>query len=579
MPKQGCSYRKNFHFGMPTITVSRRELLDNLGVQMTDEEVDDLCFQFGIELDEIVRDHAPTHEGTGGDVKYKIDIPANRYDLLCLKGLVTALDCFLNKKGPNVPEVKRGAVRLYKELSAPSQRKYISAAIIKNAALTEATYRDLIEFQEKLHQSIGQNRTLVSIGTHDYDKTEPPYHYALQQLEDVRFVPLNQTREYCGNELSDLYKHDPKLRVYLEYDKEEKGHPVLYDDNGSILSLPPVINSDFSKIHPGTRNVLVEVTGTDLTRVHTALFLLVAHFGAGTDVEAIQVIEGGVELGNAFADRREFLLTVSDVRKELKLELSASAAKSHLERMMHRVECVEDGGEWRLKVAPGLLRSDVLHVCDLIEDIAISYGYNNFERLLPEFYTVGRETPLNSYTDKLRVECALVGFSEVFTMALLSSEENSLYGWLTSPGIILKNPKSLECTAVRTNLISSVLKCVAANQHYQTPIKLFEVSDICLVDHEDDTGARNERRLCMLIASKTSGLEDLQEAFDVVMKRMGIRNLSYEEKNVPPYLQERSCVIKVGDSGIGHLGIVDPEVLLRMKIPHVCSCVEIRVPG
>ena len=75
---------------MPTIGVNRDELMRCLGVQLTETEFDELCFEFGLELDEVVKEE-------NGDVTYKIEVGANRYDLLCLEGLVRNLLIFQNK--------------------------------------------------------------------------------------------------------------------------------------------------------------------------------------------------------------------------------------------------------------------------------------------------------------------------------------------------------------------------------------------------------------------------------------------------------------------------------------------------
>lgn len=40
---------------------------------------------------------AKSSEGASEEIIYRIDIPANRYDLLCLEGLVTGLLVFLGK--------------------------------------------------------------------------------------------------------------------------------------------------------------------------------------------------------------------------------------------------------------------------------------------------------------------------------------------------------------------------------------------------------------------------------------------------------------------------------------------------
>lgn len=558
----------SFFLRMPTITVDKAALLEGLGLSMSDEDVGELCFQFGIELDEVV---------PGEEVAYKIDIPANRYDLLCTTGLLSALKCFLTRQHPLLPAIHPPTTLLTKELPVPVKRKYISAAIIKNANLTEQSYKDLIEFQDKLHLSLGQNRRLVAMGTHDYDKTVPPYSYSCRPLDSIKFTPLNQARECLASELPSLYRNDPKLRTYATYSNSPDGHPVLCDSTGTVLSLPPVINSEHSKLQPGTKNILLEVTGTDIVRVETALSLVVAHFGKNARVEAVKIVEGGEEKKTrAEMVERRLRVTSQDVEKELRLKISADEAKGHLERMMHTADIETcSGDKWALSVRSSCLRSDVLHLFDLIEDIAISHGYNNFERTIPQFYTAGKENSLNKHTDALRQECALVGFTEVFTMALISAEENSLYGRISTPAIALKNPKSMECEVVRTSMLASLLKCIFSNQHYPPPIKIFEVSDVCLTDRSSDTGARNSRRLCMAVAGRSSSLEDLQESFDVVLARMGVCGVSYLEEAHPAFLLGRSCAVHLKNTTIGHLGVLDPEVTVQAKVPFVCSAVEI----
>ncbi|CAM9729927.1 unnamed protein product, partial [Heterosigma akashiwo] len=79
---------------MPTVSLVRDDLFAALGKEYTQEEFDELCFEFGIELDEVTSEAemAAKEKGSGAEkglseeIIYKIDIPANRYDLLCLEG-------------------------------------------------------------------------------------------------------------------------------------------------------------------------------------------------------------------------------------------------------------------------------------------------------------------------------------------------------------------------------------------------------------------------------------------------------------------------------------------------------------
>ena len=67
---------------MPTVSVDKALLFEGLGHEYTTQEFDELCFQFGIELDD---DTTEEVAGTDERPALKIDIPANRYDLLCLR--------------------------------------------------------------------------------------------------------------------------------------------------------------------------------------------------------------------------------------------------------------------------------------------------------------------------------------------------------------------------------------------------------------------------------------------------------------------------------------------------------------
>lgn len=44
-------------------------------------------------------------------------------------------------------------------------------------------------------------------------------------------------------------------------------YPIIYDSNNVVVSLPPIINGDHSKISVDTKNIFIECTATDLTKV------------------------------------------------------------------------------------------------------------------------------------------------------------------------------------------------------------------------------------------------------------------------------------------------------------------------
>lgn len=73
--------------------------------------------------------------------------------------------------------------------------------------------------------------------------------------------------------------------------------------------------------------------------------------------------------------------------------------------------------------------------------------------------------------------------------------------------VLLANPKTVEYQVVRTSLMPGILKTIGSNKHLPLPIKIFEVSDVVLRDETLERRARNQRNICALYSSKTSGFE------------------------------------------------------------------------
>ncbi len=188
---------------MPTLSVDRDALMAALGREYSEEEFSDLCFDFGLELDEVV-------EEEGGGVTYKVDIGANRYDLLCLEGLVRALLIFKGEakvpKYRRVTPPKNKLERLTVESSSVNKiRPFVVAAVLRNVTFTTERYKSFIDLQDKLHQNIARKRSLVAIGTHDLDSIRGPFRYVAEPPSKIKFKALNQTEEHNAVELMEMF--------------------------------------------------------------------------------------------------------------------------------------------------------------------------------------------------------------------------------------------------------------------------------------------------------------------------------------------------------------------------------------
>ncbi|KAF6213182.1 hypothetical protein GE061_010898, partial [Apolygus lucorum] len=311
---------------MPTISVKRDLLFKALGQSFTDEEFGFLCFDYGLELDDVTSERQMLQKEQGAvvgkdvsdEIIYRIDIPANRYDLLCLEGLVTALLVFRKKIAyPNyrvqLPANPKSLQHLKILPDTARIRPYAVSAVLRDVTFTAESYASFIDLQDKLHQNVARKRTLVAIGTHDLDTIQGPFTYDALPPKDIKFKPLNQTKEFTAPELMEFYSTHAQLKQYLPIIRDSPVYPIIKDANGVVLSLPPIINGDHSKITLQTKNVFIEVTATDLHKAHIALETLVTAFscycGSKYQIEPVEVewVDGSKHRTPELKSRKEII--------------------------------------------------------------------------------------------------------------------------------------------------------------------------------------------------------------------------------------------------------------------------------
>ena len=139
-----------------------------------------------------------------------------------------------------------------------------------------------------------RRRTLVAIGTHDLGKIDPSkLTYTGEAPEKIQFVALNQKEKTNGRELFKILENDKKLGEYLGLIENSPVWPVIRDARGEVLSLPPIINSEYSKIDLNTHDIFVDCTATDLQKAYIALNAVIngicMHSSTPLEVEAVRV--------------------------------------------------------------------------------------------------------------------------------------------------------------------------------------------------------------------------------------------------------------------------------------------------
>ena len=147
---------------MPTINIKRDLLFKTLGKTYSDAEFQNLCFEFGLELDEVTtekqmmtKEQNLNHSGeVSEEVIYKIDIPANRYDLLCLEGL--ALGLLIFQKQMDIPQYTKifPSTSTQKIIMTKAVvmkvRGHIVAAVLRDVTFSKDSYNSFNRSSRKI---------------------------------------------------------------------------------------------------------------------------------------------------------------------------------------------------------------------------------------------------------------------------------------------------------------------------------------------------------------------------------------------------------------------------------------------
>jgi len=575
------------------VSLKRDLLFSALGQQYTEQQFDELCFEFGLELDEVVTE---LNEEGKEEVVYKIEIGANRYDLLCLEGIVRALLVFQAKlQAPHYSLTSpQHMQRIILDSSVLQVRPHVIGAILRNVTLDKARYNSFIDLQDKLHQNLARKRTLASVGTHDLDTICGPFKYEAQAPTDIKFKPLNQTKEFTSAELMDLYSGDSHLKAYLPIISSSPVHPVIRDSKGTVLSLPPIINSEHSKISVNTRNIFLEVTGTDLTKCGVVLDTLVTMFSQYcaqpfTVEPVVTELPDGDSLTYPLLPYRRQEVSRAKVNSLVGVDIALGDMADLITKMCLPAK-VLDSKDGTLEVTIPPTRHDILHPCDIYEDVAIAFGYNNIVKTIPSTLTVAQQLPINKLTDQLRESLAQAGFTEALTFSLCSREDvaNKMRRDIGQvPAVHIANPKTLEFQVARTSLIPGLLKTVQANRKMPLPLKLFEISDVVLKDVAAEVGARNERRLAAVFYNKSPGFEIIHGLLDRVMQLLEVGGMKpgdpltagycLQQGQDPAYFPGRAADIVAYGQVVGSLGVLHPDVITAFDLNLPCSALEINI--
>ena len=498
-----------------------------------------------------------------------------------------------------LPEYTLGAARLRvqvdPQLAHPdSFRPYVAYAVIRNVHLTSATIKLVMNLQEDLHWALGRDRKLASIGVFDLDTLQGDvFHYDAVDPDGLRFVPLGFDPKDPASNLTPreiLAKHKTG-QAYAHLLTPMKKYPLLRDGAGTVMALPPIINSECTRVTMGTRNFFIDVTGISQRTVDRALNILVTGFKEiMPEIEIESVIRESAAAGaktsagrDALPDVRitpdlrptEMTLGVQQASQTIGVDLNAAELAELLESMGYGVEEGQHGDS--IHVLVPAYRNDVMHPVDLIEDAAIAYGYDNLKPELVPTFAVGGAREIEERSGIARRVMTGLGFHQVMTL-VLTSEPAAFDKWRVPHdlrAVRIANPISTEQTICRVSLLPGLLETLAINKQYDLPQHLFEVGDGCFVDGAAETGACEERLLAAAMIGTHVGYADIRALADAFVHEMGAGYVVKAAEH-PSYIPGRvAALFDANGIAIGWMGELHPEVLEAYGLKHAVSVLEL----
>ena len=483
----------------------------------------------------------PTEEMADGALN--VEITPNRPDALSVEGLARVIRCYL-KGEPARYSIGDSGVELTVDASVANVRPYFGGAVVKGVTFNDSTVRSIMQLQEKLHETLGRKRRKVAIGIHDLDKVLPPFRYFACGREDVRFVPLESGESMTPLE---IMRRHPKGMAYEHLVPDLC--PMIEDRRHEILSFPPIINGELTKLTPDTKNVFIDCTGTSEDAVRQAVNIVASALGErGGKIERIMLNKMPYQL----LAEKKWPLPIKESERLLGVPFTGEQVASLLAKMGYRLE-------GSFAYAAGY-RVDVMNEVDLIEDVAIAYGFNNFEPRLPSVQTVGRQNPVHAYHELL----VGLGYDEAVTWTLSNQAMEGKARLPQGERVEIENPLTEDFARFRAAILPNLLAAMAESKNEKLPIKLYEIGPVA--------SPLLSQSLAIASMHAKSSFAEIKGVVLALCAANG-KNADVRAEEFGMFLPGRCASVYIDGKKAGYLGEVSPEALVAFGLEQpVCAC-------
>jgi phenylalanyl-tRNA synthetase beta chain len=592
---------------MPVVDVDPDELRRLTG----HDEKDDAALRadlFGLGLE---------YEGETPDGAFQLEFAPDRLDRLSVEGIARSLRYhYGDDRGVDVPAVN-GPEWTIEVGDQPAERPYVTGAVVRGLDLDAAALDSLIQLQEKLHATMGRQRAKGAIGVHDLTmlkgrevhstsdwssaaepRDEPAagegpgdksIRYTSVDPDEEPFVPLEGEVAMTPREVTEDH-HIGEQYADLVADLDR--YPAIYDDIG-LFSFPPVINGTRTEVTADSRDLFIEMTGTDQWTVdhmlNIVLYSLAARGGTVERVEVAYADDAPGEYAGMTLDRPEFEVRTKRVAHDrvatiLGVALESETVVDCAERAGLDATPVDDGQAYEVEIPP--YRVDVLHPLDVIDDIGRAYGFDELEPRYPDVSTVGGRHERSRLEDATREALVGLGFEDLLNFYMINERAN--YERLgVEPGsdvvgggepVVIREPYSEEYTQLRTWALPSLMQVLENNTHRAYPQDLAEIGLAAEVDETENTNVAEHRTVAGALARTDATYDDARARLQGLARRFEV-DLATPPTDHPTFIDGRTADVVLDGESVGVVGEVHPAVLVEYDLEVPVAAFEFRLDG
>ncbi|MGC8599627.1 MAG: phenylalanine--tRNA ligase subunit beta [Nitrososphaeria archaeon] len=539
---------------MPVIQILRNRL-EKLIPNHSYEEITEILPYIGVDIEELTQDYV------------KIEYSPNRPDFSTEYGIAKALKgLFSDELGIKYWTPENSNIEVYVEESVLNVRPFIFIFAAKGLQLDDESIRQLISMQEDLHAGLGRGRKKLAIGIHDMNVLKFPLFYKAVS-EDYRFIPLNMDKEVTVKEMLFITEQGQKYG-HLVKDK----FPVIVDKSGITLSMPPIINGNYTKITNNTKDIFVDITGNDYRSIKLAASVIAEtlHDMGGKVLKGTAVYPDGKILQSPDVSSYKLSVTLDIIRNMLGLELKPEEIILSLKKS--RLDASYEKGNI-LAIVPHY-RGDIMHPVDIAEEVLLGYGLFNVKPDLEIKITNGKLSEKTKLDDLIRATAIGLGFTEVLNpMLVAESNLKQILGENIKP-ILVEFSKSSEHNALRPSVFPGCIFVLATNQNESMPRKIFEIGDTVNIEENKIV---QEKKFCLLEERDEISLTEMKSYFESLIRNLDLKTekTNFLKTNKPYAL--RCFDIKIDNALIGETFELNPALILDLKIKNPVAVLEINL--